>query len=87
MWKIYINGAKEVLGESVVVIDRYPVAKKYRDEADKLRKQELQRLKSELSAEEYENIKGSLWPFRKNKVDLPPRKPSYLTVYSILPPP
>ena len=78
MWKAYINAAKEVLGESVVVIDRYHVAKKYRDGADKLRKQELKRLKSELSAEEYETIKGSMWPFRKNKTDLTPTEAELL---------
>jgi transposase len=70
MWKAYINAAKEVLGEAVVVVDRYHVAKKYRDCADKLRKQELKRLKTELSKDEYNTIKGAMWPFRKNKTGL-----------------
>lgn len=70
MWKAYINAAKEVLGEAVVVVDRYHVAKKYRDCADKLRKQELKRLKTELPKDEYDTIKGAMWPFRKNKADL-----------------
>lgn len=70
MWKAYINAAKEVLGEAVVVVDRYHVAKKYRDCADKLRKQELKRLKTELSKDEYNTIKGAMWPFRKNKSGL-----------------
>jgi transposase len=70
MWKAYINAVKEVLGETVVVVDRYHVAKKYRDCADKLRKQELKRLKTELSEDEYNTIKGAMWPFRKNKADL-----------------
>ena len=44
--------------------------KKYRDCADKLRKQELKRLKAELTEDKYNTIKGTMWPFRKNKVDL-----------------
>ena len=72
MWTAYINAAKEVLGQSVVVVDRYHVAKKYRDCADTLRKQELRRLKAELPETEYDTIKGAMWPFRKNKPDLTP---------------
>lgn len=78
MWSAYINAAKEVLGEAVVVVDRYHVAKKYRDCADKLRKQEMKRLKSELSAEQYDTIKGSMWPFRKNKAELKPSETELL---------
>jgi transposase len=70
MWQAYINAVKEVLGQAVVVVDRYHVAKKYRDCADKLRKQELKRLKTELPEEEYKSLKGVMWPFRKNKADL-----------------
>jgi transposase len=70
MWKAYINAVKEVLGSAVVVVDRYHVATKYRDCADKLRKQELKRLKTELSEDEYNTIKGAMWPYRKNKTDL-----------------
>jgi len=78
MWTAYINAVKEVLGEAVVVVDRYHVAKKYRDCADKLRKQEMKRLKSELSAEQYDTIKGSMWPFRKNKAELKPSETELL---------
>lgn len=74
MWQAYINAAKEVLAKGVVVVDRYHVAKKYRDCADKLRKQELKRLKKELSKEQYDTIKGAMWPFRKNKADLKPKE-------------
>jgi transposase len=70
MWQAYINAVKEVLGQAVVVVDRYHVAKKYRDCADKLRKQELKRLKTELPEQEYKSLKGVMWPFRKNKADL-----------------
>jgi transposase len=70
MWPAYVNAAKEVLTQAVVVVDRYHVAKKYRDCADTLRKQELKRLKAELPEEEYQSLKGVMWPFRKNKADL-----------------
>ena len=78
MWTAYINAAKDVLGEAVVVVDRYHLAKNYRDCADKLRKQELKRLKTELSQAEYETIKGVMWPFRKNKADLKPQEAEVL---------
>ena len=78
MWKAYINAVKEVLGSAVVVVDRYHVAKKYRDCADKLRQQELKRLKTELSADEYNTIKGAMWPYRKNKADLKPQEAELL---------
>ena len=65
MWKAYINAVKEVLGQAVVVVDRFHVAQKYRDCADQLRKQELRRLKAELSKAEYDTIKGAMWSFRR----------------------
>jgi len=78
MWQAYINAVKEVLGEAVVVVDRYHVAKKYRDCADKLRTQELKRLKAELPQDEYNTIKGTMWPFKKNKADLKPHETELL---------
>jgi transposase len=78
MWKAYINAVKEVLGSAVVVVDRYHVTTKYRDCADKLRKQELKRLKTELSEEQYNTIKGAMWPYRKNKADLKPQEAELL---------
>lgn len=70
MWPAYVNAVKEVLDQAVVVVDRYHVAKKYRDGADTLRKQELRRLKTELPEAQYQSLKGVMWPFRKNKADL-----------------
>lgn len=70
MWTAYLNAVKEVLGQAVVVVDRYHVAQKYRACADKLRKKELKRLKAELADAEYDTLKGAMWPFRKNKADL-----------------
>ena len=70
MWPAYVNAVKEVLEQALVVVDRYHVAKKYRDCADTLRKQELKRLKAELPEAQYQSLKGVMWPFRKNKADL-----------------
>jgi transposase len=66
----FINAVKEVLVKARVVIDRYHVARMYRDGVDQLRKQEIRRLKQELSREEYETIKGAMWAFRKNQASL-----------------
>lgn len=65
LWEAYIQAVKEVLPEAEVVADRFHVAKAYREGADTLRKQEMKRLKKELSEGEYETIKGTMWPFRK----------------------
>jgi transposase len=70
MYKGYINAVKEVLGEAIVVVDRYHVATKYRHCADALRKKELNRLKNELPQEAYEPLKGAMWPFRKKQAEL-----------------
>ena len=70
MYEGFINAVKEVLVRAHVVVDRYQVAKLYREDADQLRKQELRRLKKELSKEEYATIKGAMWAFRKKKAAL-----------------
>ena len=68
--RVFINAVKEVLGHAQVVADRYHVAKLYRECVDPLRRQELRRLKKELPKEHYDEIKGAMWPFRKNPADL-----------------
>jgi transposase len=70
LYEGFINAVKEVLGHAQVVADRYHVAKLYREGADHFRKQELRRLKQELPKERYDEIKGAMWPFRKNPADL-----------------
>jgi len=71
MWKHYIAAVEEVFGHKVrITVDRYHVAKKYREAADNLRKKELRRLKKELSEEEYKELKGNMWVFRKKETDL-----------------
>ena len=65
MYQGFVNAAQEQLPGVKIVIDRYHVAKAYRDCADQVRKQELKVLKRELSEDEYQKIKGAMWPFRK----------------------
>jgi len=75
MWDGYVNAVeefsrahKDVLLE--IVVDRFHVAKNYRECVDKVRKKESRRLKTELSTEEYERLKGVMWIIRKNNRDL-----------------
>jgi transposase len=70
MYEGFIQAVKEELPTARVIIDRFHVAKKYRACADDLRKKEMRRLKTELSPKEYEVIKGTMWAFRKDPVDL-----------------
>ncbi len=76
IWEGYLNAAAEFVDEndevnSTIVIDRFHVAKNYRDAFDKLRKQEFKRLKSLLSDEAYAyTCKGMLWILRRNHSDL-----------------
>lgn len=66
MYDGYIHAAYEALPGVTVVIDRFHVAQKYREAVDELRKQELKRLREELSAEDYAPLKGLLWVFRQD---------------------
>jgi transposase len=70
MYEGFILAVKEVLGKAQVVIDRYHVAKLYRAGADRLRTQELRRLKQELPKDDYAQLKGAMWPFRKKAAEL-----------------
>ena len=73
MWQHYIAAVKEVFGDEVdITVDRFHVAKKYREAADKLRQKELRRLQKELSEEQYKELKGIMWVYRKKKADLSP---------------
>lgn len=67
MWEGYINAAREVFGETVsIVVDRFHIAKGYREAVERLRKSEMKRLKQELSVDDYKQLKGVLWALRKN---------------------
>ena len=75
MWDGYVNAANEFAEAHPqvsidVVIDRFHVAKNYRDDVDTLRKKECRRLKKELSKSEYEEIKGVMWNSRQNNKNL-----------------
>lgn len=71
MWEGYVNALSEYIAKyelkAVVSVDRFHVAKHYRDGFDDLRKKELKRLKKELSEDVYErDCKGTLWLLRYN---------------------
>jgi transposase len=70
LWEAYTEAAREELPKARIVADRFHVAKHYRQAADQIRKEELQRLKKELSKVEYEKLNGSYRAFRKNAKDL-----------------
>ncbi len=75
MWEGYANAVTEFAlahpeVSIEVVVDRFHVAKNYRECVDNLRKQECHRLKKELSEEEYAEMQGVMWPMRKNKADV-----------------
>jgi transposase len=70
IWEGYITAAQEVLPDATIVLDRFHVARHYRDAVDELRKQEVRRLQKELPKEAQDDLKHSLWPFRKREADL-----------------
>lgn len=70
MWEGYVSAAAEVLPQATVVIDRFHVARHYRDAVDELRKHEVRRLKEELPEAERAQLQRTLWPFRKRAEDL-----------------
>jgi transposase len=75
MWEGYVNAAKEFATAHRevtlrVVVDRFHVAKNYREGVDQLRKQVRRRLKRDLSAAAYAEIKDVMWPLRKNNQNL-----------------
>jgi transposase len=70
IWEGYITAVQEVLPDATLVVDRFHVARHYRDAVDKLRKQELRRLQKELPKAAQDDLKHTLWPFRKRADDL-----------------
>lgn len=70
LWEAYTEAVRQELPQARIVADRFHVAKHYRDAADQVRKQELLRLKKELSKAEYQKLNGSFQAFRKNAKDL-----------------
>jgi transposase len=70
IWDGYITAVEELLPDARIVIDRFHVARDYRDAVDALRKQEVRRLKQELPKAAHSDLKHTLWPFRKRAGDL-----------------
>lgn len=74
MWEGYINAIEEEFNKDKqqvkVVIDRFHIAKNYRECLDKVRKSEMKRLKEELSEEEYKKLKNVHWILRKKPDNL-----------------
>ena len=76
MWEGYTNAVKEFAAVHPevsidVVVDRYHVAKNYRECVDKVRKRERRRLEKTLPETEYEEVvKDMMWIIRKNNRDL-----------------
>jgi transposase len=72
MWEGYVNAVRETLPGALIVIDRFHVARQYRDAVDELRKTEVRRLAKELPQAQQSELKDTLWPFRKRAADLTP---------------
>jgi transposase len=70
LYEGYINAVKEEVRQARVVIDRFHVAQLYRASADALRKEVLRDLKAQLTKDEYQFLKGTMWPFRRAAKDL-----------------
>ncbi|NJM99090.1 MAG: transposase, partial [Phormidesmis sp. RL_2_1] len=70
LYKGFTGAVREILPWAKLVIDRFHVAKAYRECADTVRKQALRHLKQTLSKPDYEDIKGAMWPFRKSPNNL-----------------
>ncbi len=67
MYSRYVNAAKEVFKKkTIIVVDRFHVAKLYRGELDQYRQKILKQLKQELSAAEYKKLKGAMHILRRN---------------------
>jgi transposase len=78
LYDSYLQAARASLPHVRLVIDRFHVARLYRDAADSLRKSEMNRLKRTLAPEPYRTLKGALWAFRKHHDDLLPDEQAVL---------
>jgi transposase len=74
MYAGYAEAVREELKTARIVVDRFHVSCHYRQAVDKLRQQELQRLKKSLPPAEYQLLKGSMWAFRKKPDELKPEE-------------
>jgi len=65
IWEGYSTAVEEALPDATIVLDRLHVIRHARDGVDSLRKQAVRRLKKELPKDAAEELKHTLWPFRK----------------------
>jgi transposase len=72
MYEGFVSAIEAEVPWAEIVIDRFHVARAYRDCADTVCKQELKWLKSVLPKAEYAEIKGAIWPFRQRPAELEP---------------
>jgi transposase len=87
IWEGYISAAAEVLPNAMIVLDRFHVMRHARDGVDTLRKQELRRLKKELPGGVADELKHTLWPFRKRADALDPAEQERLETLLAYSPP
>jgi transposase len=74
MYEGFTEAAREEIKSARIVIDRFHVAKHYQEAADQMRKQEQNRLKAELPEEDYKELKGLMWAFRKSRSKITPEE-------------
>lgn len=79
IWEGYITAAQAALPAATVVIDRFHVARQYRQAVDDLRKTEVRRLHQELPEAEQGDLKHTLWLVRKDPTDLTADEQARLT--------
>lgn len=70
LWEGYVSAVQEVLVDATIVVDRFHVARHYREAVDTLRKQEVQRQIQTLPPDQHDDLKHLLWPSRKRPSDL-----------------
>ncbi len=70
MYESYLQAAQAALPHADIIIDRFHLARKYGELAEKVRKRELARLKKELPQEQYRTLKGAHLVFPKHRKDL-----------------
>jgi transposase len=78
MWEGYVSAVQEALPHATIVIDRFHIARHYRDCVDQLRKQEVRRLRATLPDEMQDELKHILWPSRKRPAALDDKEQAQL---------
>ena len=91
MWEAYANAAQEYAAAQAdvtlaVIVDRFHVARNYRNAVDQLRKRVCRDLKKTLPKATYEDIKQVMWACRKNHADLTTEeRPKLLRLFELAP--